>query len=168
MPSVYFLWQSTWNIYLSRSWFLSSVLKLFSYSSCTYFARTPKILVDLLMNHIKNEMFLETNKGKQLNTRKKVSFLNVAGGLFFLSRLNSCFEHGQYFIFILSGSVPLWKRVNTNCLISFDNSLAMNVLKDLAWKTWMVSINRMAPKISIALTVFRHLILWSHNTMMSF
>ena len=37
------------------------------------------------------------------------------------------------------------ERVNTNSLISVDNSLAMNVFDDLAWKAWMVNTNWMAP-----------------------
>lgn len=42
--------------------------------------------------------------------------------------------------------------------MSVDDSLAMNGFRDLAWKAWMVNTNGMAPKISIALAVFRDLI----------
>ena len=42
------------------------------------FGRTPKILVDLLMNHMESELyFLRSTKGKQLIIRKFFSFLNV-------------------------------------------------------------------------------------------
>lgn len=48
------------------------------------FARTPKILMDLLMNHMESELyFLRSTKGKQLIIRKNFSFLNVEG-VFFL------------------------------------------------------------------------------------
>lgn len=43
--------------------------------------------------------------------------------------------------------------------MSVDNSLAMNVFKDMAWKAWMVNTNRMAVKILIALVMFRDLML---------
>ena len=58
--------------------------------------------MDLLMNHMESELyFSRSTKGKQLIIRKKFSFLNVEGGFFFFkSRLNTCFMHGNYFIFI--------------------------------------------------------------------
>lgn len=78
---------------------------------------------------------------------------------FFLSRLNTCFMHSNYFIFIFRWGWITLKRVNTYSLMSVDNSLATNVFKDMAWKAWMVNTNRMALKILIALVMFRDLIL---------
>lgn len=88
------------------------------------FARTPKILMDLLMNHMECELyFLRSTKGKLLNIRKNFSSLNVEGGFFFKVDWIHVLRMATISLSFSDGAGSLWKRVNTNSLMSVDNSL---------------------------------------------